>query len=56
LQGLIFILIGLQLPFIASGIKDQSIIYLVKMGGVISAAAIFIRFSFVFIMNFLPAK
>jgi CPA1 family monovalent cation:H+ antiporter len=56
LQGLIFILIGLQLPFIASGIKDQSIIYLVKMGGVISAAAIFIRFSFVFIMNFLTGK
>jgi CPA1 family monovalent cation:H+ antiporter len=56
LQGLIFILIGLQLPFIASGIKDQSIIYLVKMGGIISAAAIFIRFSFVFIMNFLTGK
>jgi CPA1 family monovalent cation:H+ antiporter len=56
LQGLIFILIGLQLPFIASGIKNQSIIYLVIMGGIISAAAILIRFSFVFIMNFLTGK
>ncbi|HJW15614.1 MAG TPA: cation:proton antiporter, partial [Flavisolibacter sp.] len=56
LQGLIFILIGLQLPFIASGIKYQSILYLVMLGGIISVAAILIRFTFVFVMNFLTGK
>jgi len=56
LQGLIFILIGLQLPFIASGIKDQSIFHIIKLGALISLAAILIRFTFVFVMNFLTGK
>ena len=55
-QGLIFILIGLQLPFIAAGIKNQSIVHLILMGALISVAAIVIRFSFVFVMNFLTGK
>jgi CPA1 family monovalent cation:H+ antiporter len=55
-QGLIFILIGLQLPFIAAGIKNQSIVHLVIMGALISAAAIIIRFTFVFAMNFLTGR
>jgi CPA1 family monovalent cation:H+ antiporter len=56
LQGLIFILIGLQLPFIASGIKDQSILHIMKLGAIISLAAILIRFIFVFVINFLTGK
>jgi CPA1 family monovalent cation:H+ antiporter len=56
LQGLIFILIGLQMPFIAAGIEDQSIVHLIKLGAIISISAILIRFIFVFVMNFLTGK
>ncbi len=54
LNGLIFILIGLQLPVILSHIKDHSTLTLVVYGIVISVATIVLRLIWVYPGAYLP--
>src|SRR6478736_4788362 len=54
LNGLIFILIGLQLPVILENIKETSYLILVGYGAVVSLAAILIRIIWVFPATYLP--
>lgn len=54
LNGLIFILIGLQLPVILNHIKDHSTLTLVAYGFVISGATIVLRLIWVFPGAYLP--
>ncbi|GAB3716514.1 Na+/H+ antiporter [Spirosoma flavus] len=51
LNGLIFILIGLQLPHVVTAIKGQSLSQLVGFGLIISVTAILIRFLFIFLAD-----
>ncbi|HEY2842104.1 MAG TPA: Na+/H+ antiporter [Bryobacteraceae bacterium] len=48
LNGIVFILIGLQLPYILAGIRDYSLRELVLRGGLVSAAVILLRLIWVF--------
>lgn len=54
LNGLVFVLIGLQLPGILSGLTGWSPAQLVAYAAVISLAAILIRFLWVFPATYLP--
>ena len=54
LNGLIFILIGLQLPVILSHIKDHSVLTLVAFGKLISVATIVLRIIWVYPGAYLP--
>lgn len=51
LNGLIFILIGLQLPDIVADIKGQSLGELIEVGLLISVTAVAIRFLYIFLVN-----
>ncbi|GAB3796661.1 Na+/H+ antiporter [Spirosoma humi] len=53
LNGLIFILIGLQLPDIVTDIGDQSLGHLVWIGLLISLTAVAIRFVYIFLADLL---
>ena len=48
LNGVVFILIGLQLPYILAGIQDVQFKELLLRGGLVSAAVILLRFIWVF--------
>jgi Na+/H+ antiporter len=54
LNGIIFILIGLQLPLILSDIKDISLTTLLWYGTIISLATIIVRIIWVFPGTFVP--
>ncbi|HTH54975.1 MAG TPA: Na+/H+ antiporter [Cyclobacteriaceae bacterium] len=54
LNGLIFILIGLQLPVILHHIKDHSLLTLLLYGAVISGATIVLRLIWVFPGAYMP--
>lgn len=54
LNGFVFILIGLQLPWILQDIPNQSLGTLILYGLLISAAAIFIRMAWLFIIAKFP--
>jgi len=54
LNGVIFILIGLQLPVILSNIHGKSLITLIGYGAMVSAATILIRIVWVFPGTYLP--
>lgn len=54
LNGLIFILIGLQLPFVLAGLADQPIGTLIGYAAAIGAAVIAVRFLWVFPATYLP--
>ncbi len=54
MNGLIFILIGLQLPSIVSGLEGYSIWEAVKYGLIISAVTILIRFVWIYPAAFIP--
>ncbi|CAN5676067.1 Na+/H+ antiporter [soil metagenome] len=51
LNGLIFILIGLQLPHVVTAIEGQSLGQLVRYGLLISLTAVLIRFMFIFLAD-----
>jgi monovalent cation/hydrogen antiporter len=48
LNGIVFILIGLQLPYILAGIRNYSLWELLLRGGLVSAAVILLRIIWVF--------
>ena len=48
LEGVIFLLIGLQIPYIIEGIKDEPLKHLLLEGLLISLSAILIRFIFIY--------
>lgn len=54
LNGIIFILIGLQLPLIANSIREYSLATLIKYGAIVSAAVIIGRVIWVFPGTYLP--
>lgn len=54
LNGIIFILIGLQLPAILSGIENQSILTLIGYGAIVSLATVAARIIWVFPGAYLP--
>jgi CPA1 family monovalent cation:H+ antiporter len=54
LNGLVFILIGLQLPVIIAGLNGQSAGHLVAVAAAISLAVIALRFVWVFPNTYLP--
>lgn len=54
LNGIIFILIGLQLPVILENTKDTSFLTMVGYGAIVSLAAILIRIIWVFPATYLP--
>jgi Na+/H+ antiporter len=54
LNGIIFILIGLQLPVILENIKETSYLTLVGYGALVSLATIVLRIVWVFPATFLP--
>lgn len=54
LNGLVFILIGLQLPVIINGLTDYSFAVAIKYGLIISALTILIRIVWVYPGTFLP--
>ena len=54
LNGLVFILIGLQLPIIINGLTDYSFSVAIKYGLIISALTILIRIVWVYPGTFLP--
>lgn len=54
LNGLVFILIGLQLPVIINGLTDYSFSVAIKYGLIISALTILIRIVWVYPGTFLP--
>ncbi|MBH2003316.1 MAG: Na+/H+ antiporter [Sphingobacteriia bacterium] len=56
LEGVIFILIGLQIPYIIAGIKGEPLWHLMLEGFLIALAAILIRFVFVFAIHFIADK
>jgi CPA1 family monovalent cation:H+ antiporter len=56
LDGLIFILIGLQLPLIMAGIREFSGAELATYGLVISIVAVLIRMAYIYIADFVSAR
>jgi Na+/H+ antiporter len=48
LNGIVFVLIGLQLPFILRGIRDRSMLYLIVEGALFAAFIIALRVLWVF--------
>lgn len=54
LNGLIFILIGLQLPGIMAGLSDYPPLKLVGYAALISVTAVVVRFLWVFLASYLP--
>ena len=48
LNGLVFVLIGLQLPYVLSGIRESSILRLITLGGLFSALLIALRIAWTF--------
>jgi monovalent cation/hydrogen antiporter len=51
LNGLIFILIGLQLPIVVGHIENYSLLQLCGYGVIISVAVVAIRFGFIFLVD-----
>ncbi|PQA58781.1 Na+/H+ antiporter [Siphonobacter curvatus] len=51
LNGFVFILIGLQLPWLLEGITEYSMTHLILYGLLVSAAAIFIRMAWLFVIS-----
>lgn len=56
LEGVIFILIGLQIPYIITGMRGESFWHLMQEGVLIALAAILIRFIFVFAIHFIADR
>jgi Na+/H+ antiporter len=54
LNGLVFILIGLQLPAVVDGLAGQPVAELVGIAGVVCLAVIVVRFVWVFPATYLP--
>jgi CPA1 family monovalent cation:H+ antiporter len=54
LNGLIFILIGLQLPNVMAGMKDYSMSELILYGAVVSLVVIVVRFIWIVPASYLP--
>jgi monovalent cation/hydrogen antiporter len=54
LNGIIFILIGLQLPAVVGGLRSESWFALLMNGAVVSATVVFTRILWVFIATYLP--
>lgn len=56
LNGLIFVLIGLQLPHLIKNIKGEDVPHLIGYGFIISIAATVIRFAYIFLADFVSGK
>lgn len=54
LNGLVFVLIGLQLPAVLDGLARGSVLQFLKIGAAVSLAVILLRFIWIFPATYLP--